>query len=168
MKTITIQKINKQDHEAIILLYLESYLAEWEKRNKEQITPFVNYLLKRPFKLKAVVDGKIIWGFISDIKPRHEGNILFDPEIFIHPDYQNQGFWRHLLHQALLQAQQMYQITDLIAFTFKDSYQLKRYQKLGIKTDDSWQMLYGALDPVLKKLSETSQCKIKATNDLLE
>ena len=31
MKTITIQKINKQDHEAIILLYLESYLAEWEK-----------------------------------------------------------------------------------------------------------------------------------------
>ena len=80
MKTITIQKIDKQDHEAIILLYLESYLAEWEKRNKEQITPFVNYLLKRPFKLKAVVDGKIIWGFISDIKPRHEGNILFDPE----------------------------------------------------------------------------------------
>jgi len=28
MKTITIQKINKQDHAAIILLYLESYLAE--------------------------------------------------------------------------------------------------------------------------------------------
>ena len=168
MKTITIQKINKQDHEAIILLYLESYLAEWEKRNKEQITPFVNYLLKRPFKLKALVDGKIIWGFISDIKPRHEGNILFDPEIFIHPDYQNQGFWRHLLHQALLQAQQMYQITDLVAFTFKESYQLKRYQKLGIKTDDSWQMLYGALDPVLEKLSETSQCNIKATNDLLQ
>jgi hypothetical protein len=28
MKTITIQKINKQDYEAIILLYLESYLAE--------------------------------------------------------------------------------------------------------------------------------------------
>jgi len=28
MKTITIQKINEQDHEAIILLYLESYLAE--------------------------------------------------------------------------------------------------------------------------------------------
>ena len=168
MKTITIQKINKQDHEAIILLYLESYLAEWEKRNKEQITPFVSYLLKRSFKLKALVDGKIIWGFISDIKPRHEGNILFDPEIFIHPDYQNQGFWRHLLHQALLQAQQTYQITDLIAFTFKESYQLKRYQKLGIKTDDSWQMLYGALDPVLKKLSETSQCNIKATNDLLQ
>ena len=168
MKTITIQKIDKQDHKAIILLYLESYLAEWEKRNKEQITPFVNYLLKRPFKLKAVVDGKIIWGFISDIKPRHEGNILFDPEIFIHPDYQNQGFWRHLLHQALLQAQQTYQITDLIAFTFKESYQLKRYQKLGIKTDDSWQMLYGALDPVLEKLSETYQCKIKATNYLLE
>lgn len=168
MKTITIQKIDKQDHEAIILLYLESYLAEWEKRNKEQIAPFVSYLLKRPFKLKALVDGKIIWGFISDIKPRHEGNILFDPEIFIHPDYQNQGFWRHLLHQALLQAQQMYQITDLVAFTFKESYQLKRYQKLGIKTDDSWQMLYGALDPVLEKLSETSQCNIKATNDLLQ
>ena len=168
MKPITIQKINKQDHEAIILLYLESYLAEWENRNKEQITPFVNYLLKRPFKLKAVVDGKIIWGFISDIKPRHEGNILFDPEIFIHPDYQNQGFWRHLFHEALLQAQQTYQITNLVAFTFKESYQLKRYQKLGIKTDDSWQMCYGALDPVLKKLSETSQCKIKATNYLLE
>lgn len=168
MKTITIQKINKQDHEAIILLYLESYLAEWEKRNKEQITPFVSYLLKRPFKLKALVDGKIIWGFISDIKPRHEGNILFDPEIFIHPDYQNQGFWSHLLHQTLLQAQQTYQITDLVAFTFKESYQLKRYQKLGIKTDDSWQMLYGALDPVLEKLSEPSQCNIKATNDLLQ
>lgn|GEM_PF-4098780 len=72
------------------------------------------------------------------------------------------------MHQALLQAQQTYQITDLIAFTFKESYQLKRYQKLGIKTDDSWQMLYGALDPVLEKLSETYQCKIKATNYLLE
>ena len=68
MKTITIQKINKQDHEAIILLYLESYLAEWEKWTQEQITPFVNYLLRRPFKLKAVVDGKIVWGFISDMK----------------------------------------------------------------------------------------------------
>ena len=147
---------------------MKAILLSEKKRNKEQITPFVNYLLKRPFKLKALVDGKIIWGFISDIKPRHEGNILFDPEIFIHPDYQNQGFWRHLLHQALLQAQQTYQITDLIAFTFKESYQLKRYQKLGIKTDDSWQMLYGALDPVLEKLSETYQCKIKATNYLLE
>ena len=152
MKTITIQKINKQDHEAIILLYLESYLAEWEKWTQEQITPFANYLLKRPFKLKAVVDGKIVWGFISDIKPRHEGNILFDPEIFIHPDYQKQGFWRHLLHQALLQAQQTHQITDLIAFTFKESYQLKRYKKLGIKTDDSWQMLYWPLKLILNKL----------------
>ena len=162
MKTITIQKINKQDHEVIILLYLESYLAEWEKWTQEQITPFVNYLLKRPFKLKAVVDGKIVWGFISDIKPRHEGNILFDPEIFIHPNYQQQGLWKQLLQQALLQAQQAYQATDLIAFTFKDSHQLKRYQKLGIKTDDSWQMLYGALDPILDKLSETSQCNINA------
>ena len=152
MKTITIQKINKQDHEAIILLYLESYLAEWEKWTQEQITPFVNYLLRRPFKLKAVVDGKIVWGFISDIKPRHEGNILFDPEIFIHPNYQQQGFWRHLLHQALLQAQQTHQITDLIAFTFKESYQLKRYKKLGIKTDDSWQMLYWPLKLILNKL----------------
>ncbi len=152
MKTITIQKINKQDHEAIILLYLESYLAEWEKWTQEQITPFVNYLLKRPFTLKAVVDGKIVWGFISDIKPRHEGNILFDPEIFIHPNYQQQGFWRHLLHQALLQAQQTHQITDLIAFTFKESYQLKRYKKLGIKTDDSWQMLYWPLKLILNKL----------------
>lgn len=152
MKTITIQKINKQDHEAIILLYLESYLAEWEKWTQEQITPFVNYLLKRPFKLKALVDGKIVWGFISDIKPRHEGNILFDPEIFIHPNYQQQGFWRHLLHQALLQAQQTHQITDLIAFTFKESYQLKRYKKLGIKTDDSWQMLYWPLKLILNKL----------------
>ena len=152
MKTITIQKINKQDHEAIILLYLESYLAEWEKWTQEQITPFVNYLPRRPFKLKAVVDGKIVWGFISDIKPRHEGNILFDPEIFIHPNYQQQGFWRHLLHQALLQAQQTHQITDLIAFTFKESYQLKRYKKLGIKTDDSWQMLYWPLKLILNKL----------------
>lgn len=152
MKTITIQKINKQDHEAIILLYLESYLAEWEKWTQEQIIPFVNYLLKRPFTLKAVVDGKIVWGFISDIKPRHEGNILFDPEIFIHPNYQQQGFWRHLLHQALLQAQQTHQITDLIAFTFKESYQLKRYKKLGIKTDDSWQMLYWPLKLILNKL----------------
>lgn len=152
MKTITIQKINKQDHEAVILLYLESYLAEWEKWTQEQITPFVNYLLKRPFKLKALVDGKIVWGFISDIKPRHEGNILFDPEIFIHPNYQQQGFWRHLLHQALLQAQQTHQITDLIAFTFKESYQLKRYKKLGIKTDDSWQMLYWPLKLILNKL----------------
>lgn len=152
MKTITIQKINKQDHEAIILLYLESYLAEWEKWTQEQITPFVNYLLKRPFKLKALVDGKIVWGFISDIKPRHEGNILFDPEIFIHPNYQQQGFWRHLLHQALLQAQQTHQITDLIAFTFKESYQLKRYKKLGIKTNDSWQMLYWPLKLILNKL----------------
>ena len=66
------------------------------------------------------------------------------------------------MQQALLQAQQAYRATDLIAFTFKDSHQLKRYQKLGIKTDDSWQMLYGALDPILDKLSETSQCNINA------
>ena len=49
MKTITIQKIDKQDHEAIILLYLESYLAEWEKRNKEQITPFVKLFAQKTF-----------------------------------------------------------------------------------------------------------------------
>lgn len=152
MKDIEIKKISKKDHEAIVLLYLKSYLAEWEKWTQEQITPFVNYLLKRPFKLKALVNGKIVGGFISDIKPWHEGNMLFDPEIFVHPDYQQQSIGKTLLSTALQKAKQQHQVSDITAFTFKDSYQLKRYQRLGIKTDDSWQMLSWSLNPILKNL----------------
>ncbi len=152
MKTITIQKISKKDHEAIIDLYLEAYLAEGEQWNKEQITPFINYLLKRPFKLKALVNGKIVGGFISDIKPWHEGNMLFDPEIFVHPDYQQQSIGKTLLSTALQKAKQQHQVSDIVAFTFKDSHQLKRYQKLGMQTDNYWQMLYGNIDTLLSKL----------------
>lgn len=152
MKDIEIKKITKRDDEKILLLYLKTYLDQWEDRTRDQIKPFVDYLLKRPFKLKLVHQGKVIGGFISDIKPWHTGSMLFDPELFIDPGYQKQWFWRLLLKTAFEKAKKDYWVSDLISFTFKDSYQLKRYQRLGMKADDYRQMLYGDIDDVIKNL----------------
>lgn len=154
MHNAKIQTLSRKDHQNIRDLYLKTYHAQGENRTAAQIKPFLDYLLKRPLKLKLVLDGKIIWGFISDIKPRHTWNMLFDPELFIDPDHQQSGFWTFLLQKSFEIAQKQYQATDIVSFTFPDSYQLKRYQRLGMKTDNYWQMLYGDLTTLITQLKK--------------
>lgn len=153
MRDVKVQTIWPKDHEKILELYVKVYQALGEDWTKEQIRDFMRYLLRRPLKLKLVYRGKIIGWFISDIKPRHTWNLLFDPELFIDPDHQQSGFWTFLLKQSFEIAKKQYNISELVAFTFKDSYQLKRYQKLGMKTDEYRQMLYANIDQVISKLS---------------
>lgn len=142
MTNIKIQPIKKQDYEVILDIYTRAYNAIWEEWNQEQIKPFLFHMLKRQMKLKFVVDGKIIWWFISEIKPRHEGNFLFDPELFIDPDYQKQWYGTKLFKKTLAIAEKKYQAKSLVGFTFKNSFQLSRYRKLWINIDSSRQMLY--------------------------
>lgn len=146
--------ITPDDHETILDLYLATYQAIGEQRSKAEITPFVNYLLQRPFKLKIMLGEQIVGGFIADIKPRHTGNILFDPELFIVPDYQKKGLGRVLLSSALKLAQEKYGVASLQSFTFKDSYQLERYQRLGFEIDGSRAMLYADLATVISALKK--------------
>lgn len=146
--------IDPNDHEVILNLYLATYQAMGEKRNKAEITPFVNYLLQRPFKLKIMLGEQIVGGFIADIKPRHTGNILFDPELFIMPDHQQKGLGKALLSHSLKLAQEKYGVESLQSFTFKDSYQLERYKRLGFEIDGSRAMLYADIATVLPALEK--------------
>lgn len=152
MNNIKIQNINKKDHETILNLYHKTYLALGEKRTKENISDFVNYLLKKPLKLKILYDNQIVWAFIADIKPRHTGSMLYDGEMFIDPEYQKMGFGTLLFRKSLEIAQEKYKVTDIVSFTFKDSYQLKWYTKLGIKSDNYWQMIYWKTRTIIKNL----------------
>ena len=151
MTSIKIETIKKQDYETILDIYTKAYNAVWESWNKEQIRPFVMFLLKRQMKIKLVVDWKIVWGFISEIKPRFEGNFLFDPELFIDAKYQKSWFWTILFKKALEIAKKKYETKDFVWFTFKDSFQVKWYEKMWINTDSSRQMLYWDIENIIKK-----------------
>ncbi len=151
MKSIKIQTIKKQDYETILEIYMRAYNAIWESWTKEQIRPFVMFLLKRQMKIKFIVDGKIIWGFISEIKPRYEWNFLFDPELFIDSDYQKQWYGTILFKKSLEIAKKKHKTKDFVWFTFKDSFQVKWYEKMWINTDSSRQMLYWDIEDIIKK-----------------
>lgn len=151
MKSIKIQPIKKQDYETILDIYTRAYVAMWEKWEKEQIREFVYFLLKRKIKVKFVLDNTIIWGFIAEVKPRYEWNMLFDPELVIDSEYQKQWYGTILLKKVLKVVEKKYKVKTLVWFTFKNSFHIHRYKKLWINPSNDRQMLYWDIKDIIKK-----------------
>ena len=151
MTNIKIQKIKKKDYKTMLDIYIRAYLSVWEKWDKEQIKDFFAFLLKRKIKVKFVLEDKIIWWFIAEIKPWYEGNMLFDPELFIDIDYQKKWYGTILLKKALELAEKKHKAKTIVGFTFKNTFHINWYKKLWINPSTDRQMLYWDIKTIIQK-----------------
>ena len=107
-------------------IYTRAYLSVWEKWDKEQIKDFFTFLLKRKIKVKFVLEDKIIWWFIAEIKPWYEGNMLFDPELYRYRLSKNDMelyYWK-----STRTGREKHKAKTIVGFTFKNTFHINWYK----------------------------------------
>lgn len=102
----------------------------------------------------ARLDGRIVGGFVVGVRPWWDGNHLVDGELFVDPEFQNQGVARSLVRQVLLTAQDLYAPILWETYTFnEDAFPLTWYRRIGFSEINEWVMIRANVATVLAKLS---------------
>ncbi len=151
---ITFSLIQKKDIPALADIYARAFNAQWQIWNKETSKAIIEYRYAKKIKLKVAYKGKIIWAFFTDVKPLFYGNVLNDWDIFIDPDFQRLWIGRRLFVYGMQYAKKKFNIVGWDFYTIKNSYQYKRYKRIGFYPSSKWVMMSGKIDDVLKKMQE--------------
>ena len=152
-----IRLIEKKDLNALADIFAKVYevFDVGERWTKETAQKLLEHWLQRQPDLAflAEVDGKIVGGFTSGIKPWWDGNHLFDGELFVHPDYQKHKVGTALFKKLLTEAKEKYEAKFFDAHTFKGfDHPLNWYKKLGFEEIKEWVMISGDVTEILGKL----------------
>lgn len=155
---LTIRPINEEDIAALAEVFVRVYESfdVGERWSKESAQTLLGYWLKKQSDLAflAEIDGRIVGGFLSGIKPWWDGNHLFDGEIFVHPEFQKQKVGAALLKKVFQEAAEKYDAKTFDAFTFNGSdHPLTWYKKMGFREIKEWTMITGDINDALEKLN---------------
>jgi len=154
---ITIRPVEEKDLDILAEIYVNAYDAfdvgeHWNKKTAHEL---MQYWLHRQPDLAycAEIDGKIAGGFFTGVKPWWDGNILFDGEIFVHPEFQRKGIGSALLKKVFQEAIKKYHVKTFDAFTVnKTEHPLSWYKKLGFRETKEWTILSGSIEEALRRL----------------
>ncbi|MFZ2151292.1 MAG: GNAT family N-acetyltransferase [Candidatus Absconditicoccaceae bacterium] len=147
---LKIIKAQKDDLLDLAKIYMKSYNAEGEKWTLAKSKDMINYRFTKKLKLKATLDGKIVGLLFSDIKPFYNGNILIDGDLVIDLKYQKQGIGKELFFYGMDYAHKNFGVRFREFYTFRDSYQYKRYKKLGFYDSEKFVLMAGNIEDILK------------------
>jgi GNAT superfamily N-acetyltransferase len=149
---LSIRKAKKQDLSKLAEIYIRAYdraqFGEiWKK--KAAVALLIFYFNQKKFLgLTAVLDGKVVGGLFSFIKPWHDGNHLGEGELFVDPDYQGKKIGTELMFKMMLLAKSKKCVVhELIAYAGVTRW----YRKLGMK-DTGLTHMDGKIDVIIKKL----------------
>ncbi len=149
--------MRKEDKKETAALYAKIYdrvnIGEhWTRNSAQRLLHF--WLQKQPdLCFVAIVDKKIIGGFLGGIKPWWDGNHLVDGEVFVDYAFHKKGIGTALSKKMYKTALDKYRITSIDLVTFsKGGFPLSWYQSLGFKTNDFLKMISGKPKKALKKL----------------
>lgn len=147
---LRISKAQKKDVPYLAEIYMNSYNAEWENWTLTKSREMIDYWIKKRLKLKAVVDWKIVWFLFSDVKPFYYWNILIDWDLVVDTKYQKQWIWKRLFFYGMDYAQKKLGVKFREFYTFRNSYQYKRYKKLWFWESDKFVFMAGNIEDVIK------------------
>lgn len=113
-----------------------------------------HWLTRQPdLAFGAQCDNNLIGAFVVGIRPWWDGNHLVDGELFVHPQFQNQGVARALMRCTLQTAIEKYNPVLWESYTFKDQqFPLDWYKRIGFSEIDEWVMIRAQVSTVAAKL----------------
>jgi GNAT superfamily N-acetyltransferase len=145
-------KIIKKDLLEIGQIYIKAFNQMWENRDEISVSKIMNYRFSKKVKIKMAYGWKVIWACFSDVKPLYFGNILFDWDLFVDPEYQNKWFGRNLFLYIIKYTKEKFDVKFRDFFTFKWEFQEKRYEKIWFYSNDKRIMMSWKLDEIEKNL----------------
>lgn len=151
---ITFSLVQKKDIPVLADIYARAFNTQWEAWNKKTSKAIIEYRYAKKIKLKVAYKGKIIWALFSDVKPLFNGNILNDGDIFIDPEFQKLWIGRWLFLYGMQYAKKKFNVVGWDFYTFKNSFQYKRYKRIGFSPSKKRVMMSGNIDDVLKKMKQ--------------
>ena len=154
---LLIRLMKKDDLNEVAILYANIYTQVdiSEKWNEESSYKLMEYWLLKQGDLSfvALINNKIIGGFVAGIKPWWDGNHLVDGEIFVDYDYHKLGIGTKLSKIMYEAAFEKYNITSIDFVTFsKNGFPLSWYDSLGFEIEKELIMISGKPENVLKKI----------------
>lgn len=151
---IAFSLVQKKDIPVLADIYARAFNREWEFWNKKTSKAIIEYRYAKKIKLKVVYKGNIIWAFFSDVKPLCNGNIMNDGDVFIDPEFQHLWIGTWLFLYGMQYAKKKFNVVGRDFYTFKKSYQYKRYKSIGFSDSNKWVLMSGKIDDVLKKMKQ--------------
>jgi aminoglycoside 6'-N-acetyltransferase I len=156
---LIIRPMREVDLEEAAVLYTNIYdrLDVGEKWTKDTSYQLMKYWFSKlpDICFVAIIDNKIVGGFVAGIKPWWDGNHLIDGEVFVDYDYHKHKIGTELSKVMYKTALDKYKITSIDLSTFsKNGFPLSWYEKLGFKVNKQLIMINGNPGLALKKLGE--------------
>jgi GNAT superfamily N-acetyltransferase len=151
---IKFSSVQKKDIPVLAKIYARAFNQQWEHWTPAKSKAIITYRCSKKIKIKVLYKDAIVWAFFSDIKPLYMGNVLNDGDVFIDPDFQNMWIGRWLFVYGIQYAKKKFDIVWWDFYTFKNSYQYKRYKSMGFAASNKRVLMSGKIDDVLKKIKQ--------------
>ncbi|MCK5027350.1 MAG: GNAT family N-acetyltransferase [Candidatus Pacebacteria bacterium] len=154
---VVIRTMTEKDLSKVASVFTEAYDKAdiGERWTYDASYSLINYwFLKQPdLCFVAIVENKIVGGFVAGIKPWWDGNHLIDGEIFVDPAYQTCGIGPKLSKIMYQTALEKYKITNISFITFsRNNFPLRWWRKLGFGIETHLILIDADPKEVLKKL----------------
>jgi len=156
---LIIRPMKEEDLEEVAVLYTEIYdkVDIGEKWTKQASQRLIKYWLSKQSDLcfVAIIENKIVGGFVAGIKPWWDGNHLVDGEVFVDYQYHKHKIGTELSKAIYKTAFDKYDITSIDLVTFsKNGFPLSWYEKLGFVVEKKLIIINGDPKIVMQKLGE--------------
>lgn len=103
--------------------------------------------------------GVLVGGFVVGVRPWWDGNHLVDGELFVDPQFQQEGVAKQLILAVLEKAKKRYApLLNWDTYTFRnEGFPLNWYRRLGFTEIEEWVMIRADVDAVVANLSQQSE-----------
>jgi N-acetylglutamate synthase-like GNAT family acetyltransferase len=160
---VVIRHARETDVKALANLY-RAFYNDIEELGERWTSESARKLISHFYKCQpdlfyvAEKDDLIIGAAVAVVRPWWDGNHLVNEEVFINPDYMEQGIEHKLLRVLLLQARDTYKVVawDAIIPTVKQ-HPLAEYKKIGFSKVPEWSSVTGDTHKMLALLETNGE-----------
>lgn len=156
---IIIRPVEKGDLKSLASLYAEVYtkidIGEIWTPKKALCLMDYQFTKQSDLFFVALVDKKVVGGFMANMKPWWDGNHLVDGEVFVAFKYQKQKIGTRLSQAMYKEALDKYDIVSIDFITFsKNGFPLGWYERLGFETEKQFILINGKPKKTLEELEK--------------
>lgn len=139
MEKLKIRGVKESDLKTLSKIYARAFSDPITKEiwTDKAAYEFLDYLFsnKKGISVLAELEGKIVGGLFTNIKPWWNGCYLFAEEMFVLPEMQKKGIASSMFKEVVKKATEK-GVKNIGLITFKGDYQYEWYKRLGLKVKD--------------------------------